>query len=99
MEATTLRVPMETTSHRSFNRRADRIAFWRLITGVAAFSILACSELRADIPWAEVVQRLSDGKQKLGGRPQGTHRENLIFSNPFLNTEKSCVTFESGFEC
>src|SRR5437764_5929391 len=89
---------METTSHRSFNRRADRIAFWRLITGIAAFSILACSELRADIPWPEVVQRLAYENQKLARRPQGHNGEYFIVCTLYYTPKESGFTFERGFD-
>src|SRR5438105_10898534 len=89
---------METTSHRSFNRRADRIAFWRLITGIAAFSILACSELRADIPWPEVVQRLAYENEKLARRPQGHNGEYFIVCTLYHTPKESGFTFERGFD-
>src|SRR5213596_1130652 len=89
---------METTSHRSFNRRADRIAFWRLITGIAAFSILACSELRADIPWPEVVQRLAYENEKLARRPQGHSGEYFIVCTLYYTPMESGFTFARGFD-
>jgi hypothetical protein len=89
---------METTSHRSFNRRADRIAFCRLITAIAAFGILACSELRADIPWPEVVQRLAHENERLARRPQGHNGEYFIVCTLYYTPKESGFTFERGFD-
>src|SRR3989442_7214006 len=89
---------METTSHRSFNRRADRIAFWPLITAIAAFSILACSDLRADIPWPEVVQRLAHENERLARRPQGHNGEYFVVCTLYYTPKESGFTFERGFD-
>jgi hypothetical protein len=89
---------METTSHRSFDRRTDRIAFRHLITGIAACSILACSELRADIPWPEVVQRLTHENEKLRRRPQGHNGEYFVVCTLYYTPKESGFTFERGFD-
>ena len=73
MEATALRIRMETASDRNSNRRTDRTDFRRLIVNSArAFCLLSIlSTSRADIPWPEVVQRLKFENEKLASRPQG----------------------------
>src|SRR4029077_15424579 len=94
VEATAIRVRMETTPHRNFNRRADRIAFWQLITAIAAFVILVCSELRADIPWPEVVQRLAHENERLARRPQGHNGEYFVVCTLYYTPKESGFTFE-----
>src|SRR5437588_9831552 len=89
---------METTSHRSFNRRADRIAFWRLITAIEALVILVCSELRADIPWPEVVQRLAHENERLAQRPQGHNGQYFVVCTLYYTPKESGFTFERGFD-
>ena len=80
METATLRIRMETTSHRNPNRWTNRIDFRRLISKIASFAILAAgySQLRADIPWPEVVQRLAYENEKLARRPQGHDGEYFV---------------------
>ena len=89
---------METTSHRSFDRWADRIAFRHLIGGIALFSILAHSELRADIPWTEVVQRLASENERLARRPQGHNGEYFVVCTLYYTPKESGFTFERGFD-
>ena len=89
---------METTSHRSFDRRSDRIALRHLISGIAAFSVLACSGLRADIPWPEVVQRLASENEKLARRPQGHNGEYFVVCTLYYTPKESGFTFERGFD-
>jgi hypothetical protein len=100
MEATTLRVRMETTSHRDFNWRTTRIRFRRLIVNIAGVSILAgtCSELRADIPWPEVVQRLAYENEKLARRPQGHNGEYFIVCTLYYTPMESGFTSQRGFD-
>jgi len=89
---------MEAPSHRNFNRRPGRIAFWRLITGIPAFSILAYSEVRADIPWPEVVQRLAYENERLARRPQGHNGEYFVVCTLYYTPKESGFTFERGFD-
>src|SRR5256885_13632947 len=100
MEATTLRIRMETTSHRNFNRRPNRIGLRRLTAAVASFTILAaaCSQLRADIPWPEVVQRLAYENEKLARRPQGHNGEYFVVCTLYYTPKESGFTFERGFD-
>src|SRR5947209_19965176 len=100
MEATPLRIRMEKTSHRNPNRRTGRLAFRRLITKIAALGILAAtySELRADIPWPEVVQRLAYENEKLARRPQGHSGEYFVVCTLYYTPMESGFTFERGFD-
>lgn len=89
---------METTSHRNFNRRSNRITLRQLISGLAAFGILACSEIRADIPWPEVVRRLAYENEKLARRPQGHNGEYFVVCTLYYTPKESGFTFERGFD-
>src|SRR5437762_12599754 len=88
---------METASHRSSNWWANRIGFWPLI---ASFAILTagCSQLRADIPWPEVVQRLAYENDKLARRPQGHNGEYFVVCTLYYTPKESGFTFERGFD-
>src|SRR5207247_760015 len=79
---------METTPHRNSNRRTSRTGFRRLI---ASFAILtaSCSQLRADIPWPEVVQRLAYENEKLARRPQGHNGEYFVVCKLYYTPIKS----------
>src|SRR3989454_4104791 len=100
METTSLRIRMETTSHRNFNRRSNRISFRRLTATIATFAILtaSCSQLRADIPWPEVVQRLAYENEKLARRPQGHNGEYFVVCTLYYTPKESGFTFERGFD-
>jgi hypothetical protein len=91
---------MEKTSHRNPNRRTGRLAFRRLIAKIAALSILAAtySELRADIPWPEVVQRLAYENEKLARRPQGHSGEYFLACTLYYTPMESGFTFQRGFD-
>src|SRR6266545_514161 len=99
MEATTLRIRMETTSNRNFNRRPNRIGLRRLTAAVVSFTIsaAACSQLHADIPWPEVVQRLAYENEKLARRPQGHNGEYFVVCTLYYTPKESGFTFERGF--
>src|SRR6266513_1742308 len=100
METASLRIRMETTSHGNFNRRSNRIGFRRLIITVASFAILAasCSQMRADIPWPEVVQRLAYENEKLARRPQGHNGEYFVVCTLYYTPKESGFTFARGFD-
>src|SRR2546430_14486322 len=100
METTSLRIRMETTSHRNFNRRSNRISFRRLTATIATFAILGAgySRLRADIPWPEVVQRLAYENEKLARRPQGHNGEYFVVCTLYYTPKESGFTFERGFD-
>src|ERR1700746_2911748 len=100
METTSLRIRMETTPHRNFNWRSDRMGFRRLIVTVESFAILAasCSQIRADIPWPEVVQRLAFENEKLARRPQGHNGEYFIVCTLYYTPKESGFSFARGFD-
>src|SRR5713101_6877107 len=100
MEATPLRIRMEKTSHRNPNRRTGRLGLYRLIAKVAGLSISAatCPELRGDIPWPEVVQRLAYENEKLARRPQGRSGEYFVVCTLYYTPMESGFTFERGFD-
>src|SRR6058998_239891 len=100
METASLRIRMETTSHRNFDRRSNRIGFRRLIITVASFAILAAGPLQvcADIPWPEVVQRLANENEKLARRPQGHNGEYFVVCTLYYTPKESGFTFERGFD-
>jgi hypothetical protein len=56
------------------------------------------SQLRADIPWPEVVQRLADENEKLARRPQGHDGEYLVVCTLYYTPRESGFTFERGFD-
>src|SRR5436190_9616574 len=91
---------METSPHRSFNRRPNRLDFRRLITGafVVAWSLSILPEIHADIPWPEVVQRLAYENEKLARRPQGHAGEYFIVCTLYYTPKESGFTFERGFD-
>ena len=57
-----------------------------------------CPELRADIPWPEVVQRLAYENEKLARRPQGHNGEYLVVCTLYYTPMESGFTFERGFD-
>ena len=91
---------METSPHRSFSRRANRLDFRRLIAGavVVAGSLSILPEIRADIPWPEVVQRLAYENEKLARRPQGHNGEYFVVCTLYYTPMESGFTFERGFD-
>src|SRR6266700_3012357 len=100
MEAAPLRIRMETSPHRSFGRRPNRLYFRRLIADaiVVAASLSILPEIRADIPWPEVVQRLAYENEKLAQRPQGHNGEYFVVCTLYYTPKESGFTFERGFD-
>src|SRR6266699_1435898 len=98
METTSLRIRMETTSYRNSNRRPNRICFRRLIVGSLTIFAASYSQLRADIPWSEVVQRLAYENDKLARRPQGHNGEYFVVCTLYYTPKESGFTFERGFD-
>src|SRR5438445_10065694 len=100
MEAAPLRIRMETSPHRSFGRRPNRLYFRRLIADaiVVAASLSILPEIRADIPWPEVVQRLAYENEKLAQRPQGHNGEYFVVCTVYYTPMESGFTFERGFD-
>src|SRR6266571_6924986 len=100
METTPLRIRMEATPHRNSNRLPNRIGFWRLILTFAGFIVAAAlnSQLHADIPWPEVVQRLTYENDKLARRPQGHNGEYFVVCTLYYTPKESGFTFARGFD-
>jgi hypothetical protein len=91
---------MEKTSHRSPDRWTGRLRLQRLTAKIAGLGILAaiCSDLRADIPWPEVVQRLAYENEELARRPQGHSGEYFVVCTLYYTPIESGFTFERGFD-
>src|SRR6266702_4626726 len=91
---------METSSHRNINRRTDRLALWRLIARIVGLGVVAptWAQIRADIPWPEVVQRLAYENEKLARRPQGHSGEYFVVCTLYYTPMESGFTFERGFD-
>src|SRR5436190_16008960 len=91
---------METSPHRSFSRRPNQLDFRRLIAGavVVAGSLSILPEIRADIPWPEVVQRLAYENEKLARRPQGHNGEYFVVCTLYYTPMESGFTFARGFD-
>jgi len=60
--------------------------------------LLMLAEVRADIPWPEVVQRLAQENEKLSRRPQGHNGEYFIVCTLYYTPMESGFTFERGFD-
>ena len=95
METTSLRVRMDETPHRNPNWRSDRTSFWRLILTFGVFILAAAHtpQLRADIPWPEVVQRLAYENDKLARRPQGHNGEYFVVCTLYYTPKESGFAF------
>src|SRR6266568_5215348 len=100
METATLRIRMETSSNRNPNRRSNRLGLRRLITcaAIVGGSLAILSQLRADIPWPEVVQRLAYENEKLARRPQGHNGDYFVVCTLYYTPKESGFTFERGFD-
>src|SRR6266852_4954015 len=98
METTSLRIRMETTSYRNSNRRPSRICFRRLIVGSLTIFAASYSQLCADIPWPDVVQRLSYENEKMARRAQGHNGEYFVVCTLYYTPKESGFTFERGFD-
>src|SRR5438874_11011946 len=100
MEAAPLRIRMEVSSDRDINRWTVGLEFMRLISGafVIAWSLSILTEIRADIPWPEVVIRLSYENEKLARRPQGHNGEYFVVCTLYYTPMESGFTFERGFD-
>ena len=90
---------MEASPHRGFDRRTGRGAFRRVIAGIAVASTLSIlPELRADIPWPEVAQRLRQENEKLARRPGGHSGEYFLVCTLYYTPMESGFTAERGFD-
>src|SRR3954465_11224789 len=59
---------------------------------------LFVSHIHADIPWAEVVQRLTYENDRLARRPHGHNGEYFIVCTLYYTPKESGFTFERGFD-
>jgi hypothetical protein len=66
------------------------------IIAVCALSILP--QIRGDIPWPEVVQRLAYENEKLARRPQGHSGEYFVVCTLYYTPMESGFTFARGFD-
>src|SRR5437667_3934018 len=100
METATLRIRMETSSNRNPNRRSNRFGLRRLIicAVIVSGSLAISSQLPADIPWPEVVQRLASENEKLARRPQGHNGDYFVVCTLYYTPMESGFTFERGFD-
>jgi hypothetical protein len=77
-------------------RRATGTWLHLLVVGIVTLSALRAA--RADIPWPEVVQRLTYENEKLTRRPQGHAGEFFIVCTLYYTPKESGFTFERGFD-
>jgi hypothetical protein len=61
-------------------------------------AIALSSNVRADIPWPEIVQRLAYENEKLARRPGGHAGEYFIVCTLYYTPKESGFTFERGFD-
>src|SRR6266404_2226679 len=91
---------MEASAYRDINWRTDRSGLRQLIASCIAVAclLLMLVEVRADIPWPEVVQRLAQENEKLSRRPQGHNGEYFVVCTLYYTPMESGFTFERGFD-
>src|SRR5438309_12102062 len=99
METATLRIRMETSSNRNPDRRSNRLGLRRLIVCavIVGGSLAILSQLRADIPWPEVVQRLAYENEKMARLPQGHNRDYFVVCPLSYTPMQSGFPFVRGF--
>jgi hypothetical protein len=78
------------------NSRAHRGVVGALL--IAPLSLSCWPEIRADIPWPEVVQRLAYENEKLARRPQGHNGEYFVVCTLYYTPKESGFTFARGFD-
>jgi len=71
-----------------------------LIARIVGLGVVAptWAQIRADIPWPEVVQRLAYENEKLARRPQGHSGEYFIVCTLYYTPMESGFTFARGFD-
>ena len=69
---------------------------WRVITVLSLLSILP--QVRAEIPWPEVEQRLARENEKLAHRPQGHAGDYFVVCTLYYTPMESGFTAERGFD-
>src|SRR4029079_1052823 len=65
---------------------------------MALFLLPMRLQLFGDIPWPEVVQRLTYENDKLARRPQGHNGEYFVVCTLYYTPKESGFTFERGFD-
>jgi len=72
---------------------------WRvLIAGIIVSVLSASPEMRAEIPWPEVAQRLAYENEKLARRAGGHSGEYFVVCTLYFTPKESGFTFERGFD-
>jgi hypothetical protein len=69
---------------------------WRVIAVLSLSSILP--QVRAEIPWPEVEQRLAQENEKLARRPQGHAGDYFVVCTLYYTPMESGFTAERGFD-
>jgi hypothetical protein len=74
--------------------------FRRLIAHIAGLGVLVaiCAQVRADIPWPEVVQRLAQENERLARRPQGHAGDYFVVCTLYYTPMESGFTAGRGFD-
>ena len=99
METSALRIRTREAADRDPDRRPARRFLWRLILGFLLLgSLSSLPQVRGDIPWPEVVQRLAYENEKLARRPQGHSGEYFIVCTLYYTPMESGFTFARGFD-
>ena len=78
--------------------RFSKLSFRAIRLLIVALSMSLIPQLRADIPWSEVVQRLAYENEKLARRPQGHDGEYFVVCTLYYTPKESGFTFERGFD-
>jgi len=76
----------------------NQLIFRRIICPGIACSLSILPQVRADIPWPEVVQRLAYENEKLARRPQGHSGEYFLVCTLYYTPMESGFTFQRGFD-
>src|SRR5438067_12922358 len=77
--------------------RFSKLSFRAIRLLLVGFSMSIIPQLRADIPWPEVMQRIAYENEKLARRPQGHNGEYFVVCTLYYTTKESGLTFERGF--
>src|SRR5881396_3116228 len=78
--------------------RFSKVSFRAIRLLLVGFSMSIIPQLRADIPWPEVMQRLAYENEKLARRPQGHNGEYFVVCTLYYTPKESGLTFERGFD-
>ena len=90
---------MEAFAHRSLNWRTDRVCLrWLIGAWVLVFAAAVDCDVRADIPWPEVTQRVARENEILARRPQGRAGDYFVVCTLYFTPMESGFTAERGFD-